>query len=339
LRGRRSVDNAWMKGWMPALGVLLVAAGVVMWGLHRRVPPAAPVVLQAAQLDTPPASTPVEPPLPRMERPALGQRPGTLPAVAQRFAAARDYYDFAESVFAAAQAGDGEAQFYLSEALTYCDVGYKLYFRKDGTRRSLEEAQLRVSSRTTWEIDEVQRVHERCHRIQEGEPSQFGKAAEWMKRARNERHPVALARMAGELAGKIVSTQSELPEGTPLSAADLALRDRARELALEALRSRDPAAIFEAGFVADLFGPRDEPYGTRFEAWALVACQRGLDCSPEAPWVEFLCRNDTNCQPGESGLEWIRRRSNNSLEIERLAAELGAKLDAGKWNELGFDVD
>jgi hypothetical protein len=71
-----------------------------------------------------------------------------------------------------------------------------------------------------------------------GSPARGGRRG-----AQEVRHPVALARLASALVGEIGSSQLNLPKGTPLTAENLARREHARELTLEALRSRDAAEL------------------------------------------------------------------------------------------------
>jgi hypothetical protein len=71
--------------------------------------------------------------------------------------------------------------------------------------------------------------------------------------------------------------------------------------------------------------------------WRLAACQRGFDCSQTAEWYRVMCRSDPNCQPYETGVDFIRRlRADDFAEIERRAADLNAKIDAGRFDELGI---
>jgi hypothetical protein len=73
-------------------------------------------------------------------------------------------------------------------------------------------------------------------------------------------------------------------------------------------------------------------------AWRLAACERGYDCSDRAEWRQVMCRGDYNCQPGESAADLIHRATGNDFpEIEELASSLNAKIDAGKFDELGLN--
>lgn len=109
-----------------------------------------------------------------------------------------------------------------------------------------------------------------------------------------------------------------------------------RSLGRQALEPREPGVLLElADTAAFLANPDDaELHGC---AWVLLGCQRGANCSADVPWMRVMCRYDLNCQTGESGVQYMQRaRANEYLEIERLAAEIGANLDAGNWDALGF---
>ncbi len=50
---------------------------------------------------------------------------------------ASNYYDFVSSIIESARAGDSDAQYYLSEALNYCNRGYRAYFERPGHTRTV----------------------------------------------------------------------------------------------------------------------------------------------------------------------------------------------------------
>jgi hypothetical protein len=326
-----------MKGWMPAAGVLLVAAGVALWIFERDRPQLkAPATVQPLPVSAP--AVPAEPPLsetaatPAANEPTPASPPPAAPEWARRFATAADHHDFIESVFPAARKGDAKAQFYLSEALLYCDRGYRVYFdhRNAPGRRTLDEALYRIRNREPWETEEAKRVHARCHRFQERrDRGQFGSAPEWLVRAAEGGNPMALARRAGALYTELVVREGVTPADTEKLAS-------LRSLGRSALQSREPGVLLELAATAAFLATSDhrDPHSW---AWVLLGCQRGADCSPEVPWVQMACRYDLNCQMGESGVQFMQRAlANEYPEIERLAAEVGANLDAGNWEALGF---
>jgi hypothetical protein len=68
-------------------------------------------------------------------------------------------------------------------------------------------------------------------------------------------------------------------------------------------------------------------------AWVYVACQRGLDCSATSQWA-------VNCKPKcdvstPEGI-MIYWSFGEWPAVQQRAMELNAKLDAGKWDELGL---
>ena len=103
-------------------------------------------------------------------------------------------------------------------------------------------------------------------------------------------------------------------------------------LAREAIRSKDPAAIFQLAYVETITGRSGTPEDVA-GAWMLAACQRGLECGRASEQFQFLCNWDPACQQSETLVDLFRRRPRFD-EFQRLANELNAKLDANRFAEI-----
>ncbi len=115
------------------------------------------------------------------------------------------------------------------------------------------------------------------------------------------------------------------------------MREQRRLMVAIAIRSRDPAVIWEVGNTP--LGPPPEvgELSTDHLPWYLAACQRGLDCSPQSETVRQMCRFDPSCQPYESATDILRRGNENEFpELEARARWVNEKIDAGDWEALGF---
>jgi hypothetical protein len=127
-------------------------------------------------------------------------------------------------------------------------------------------------------------------------------------------------------------------EGVSDAGDDTAREKESRRLASMAIRSRDPAVIWEIADspLSSNVDADGEPDGGEL-AWFLAACQRGVDCSAQSDAVRALCRYDQNCQPYESVADLFRRtRGDDFPEIEARARWINEKIDAGDWEALGF---
>ncbi len=237
-----------------------------------------------------------------------------------RFHASADLWQFAESIHPAAQAGDPAAQYYLSRTLKYCDDSFRFYFVRGNRRRTLDEGMQWASTRAGLEAEEAREVHARCSRLQETSHS-FGTAGEWLSASKEKGFSLAMIDTARQLA---------VTAGVSGATQHVEMRDEAKRLALRALESKDPQVIFDMGDLAVLFVEDMKKASQEQWVWRLAACKRGYECGPDAEWVQLQCRFDPNCQPYESGIDFIRRMNSEDFdEIERLANDLNARLDAG----------
>jgi hypothetical protein len=274
----------------------------------------------------------VSSPRPSSAAPVVPLAPDTAPSSPEGDAAPAerdlgDYLAKADAILAKAQGGDADAQYALYRLLFECDDGYRGYFDHRNKRRSLDEALQIASTRgPAMNIDDVNEIYQKCHRLKEGDSSRLGKAEDWLRKSADARNPTAQVVLAQKLFGEAVMGET---------AADAAKRDEAKKLARDALRSKDPAVVWEVGDLTLLFSDDEKATHDQW-VWKVAACQRGYDCSHSAEWRKAYCRFDMNCQPYETGLDVIRRLTKSDYDqIEQEAKELNARLDADNFDDLG----
>ena len=256
---------------------------------------------------------------------------------AEHFRDATDYREFLASLLNSAQNGDRDAQYYVSAALRFCNVGYRSYFdRGNKRRRTLDEAMQHATQLPGFSSDEARNVYDKCHVLKEGDASQFGSADEWLAASAAAGQPLAQATRAIDL---FLQSKIAVADGSgTLSASGkdpAELRRSSITLAMEAIKSKDPEVLWKMGdmqtAVTDSWSEADREQWV----WRLAACQRGFDCSAKASWYEFSCRFDSLCQPGETGVDYIRRATANDFDsVQEEARALNANIEAGKWGEL-----
>ncbi len=167
--------------------------------------------------------------------------------------------------------------------------------------------------------DEAREVYTRCQRLKDKSLASppFGDSDDWLLAASNGGYPLAQVTLASELFGESL-----------IGADDNGKREEAKRLAALALRSKDPAVLWESADLVLLYSHDGDDTSQQQWIWRVAACQRGYDCSPSGDWRGY-CRFDNACQPYETALDWIRRIHGEDFdEIEQKARELNAKLDA-----------
>ena len=302
-------------GWTALVAALCAVVAVLWWrtGVERAQPvdAAVPTPLPpttVASVDARVVAQESVPPSPDSPPPVQ------VADYAAQLRAASDYLEFMNSLIAAARAGDHAAQFYIFRALDYCAVDYRFYVDRGSTRRTLDDALKWAAMHWPYETETVRLVYARCHPFMKSAIEGEGPG------------PVGMAAKRQELDG--VSAPG-----------DGAAREKeSRRLASMAIRSRDPAVIWEiADSPLNKSGGDDEPDGINDQAWFLAACQRGFDCSPQSNAVRGFCRYDQGCQPYESVSDIFRRANGNEYpQIEDRARWINEKIDAGDWEALGF---
>jgi hypothetical protein len=254
------------------------------------------------------------------------------------FSKSHNYWEFAHSILAAANAGNADAQFFLSKAIAFCDQANKMYFELDGKKLSLDEG-LKTARQLRQPPEAALAIFERCHQFQESDASELGTSQDWLAKATDAGQPLAQASTATQMLMQKVFRGTKGAAPTPENTAPLIGNGMdPDELLRAALRSRDPEVMYTIGLYQGLLGPRGSEVTTNGLAWKLVACQQGFDCSAGADWVKFACGIGATCDTSSpEGL--IRSFAGDDWpNVQQRALEISAQVDAGLWNELGLYI-
>jgi hypothetical protein len=254
--------------------------------------------------------------------------------------AAEDYRRFADSIRAEAEDGEPEAQFYLSEALRYCQQNLFRYFLVPGKPvRTLDEAQVRWATRSpSYQVEsrrrEIAEIYSRCHTFLDdpASKSQMEGWANWLDKAADNGYPLGQAIKATMVqdAGRLAQLNTD-----PNVRVDRGAMSRSHDLALSAVQSGDPAVLWVMSDLVDETSQPQDRAGVVSGAWRLLACQQGYDCSAESEWLRNECSISTACVPGETGQEYLKNAlGNNFDEAQSLAKDIDAKIKAKDWNSL-----
>ena len=321
------------------MGVLM-ACVIGSWWLRapsvgHTAPPEAPSVAPLEMPDRTRAQA-VDVPVPGATR-EIQPGDGAAPLIDDdaRLRASQDYFEFAQETWPRARQGDASAQYYLSNALTYCESLYDWYFivhLPEGAvrHRTLDEALQLTAARPVFTPDDVRDIQQRCQKLRRIEPPPFGSSREWLDAAIGNGFPLAQASAALNFA----------LQGYERGDADKAgaARAAARQMALDALRTRDPRVMAQLGDVAANLAADDPAEARKVQwVWPLAACLRETNCESMTDWSRLFCNVDTQCQPFETPVDIIRRQAGNDYdEVERRARELNQKIDAGTLDEADF---
>jgi hypothetical protein len=319
-----------------SLGATLAAilGGVWYAQAHRQVdlpPPSAkaqipPALAQERHKELPPVSTP---------QPV---KPIVAESMATTFRNAKDYAEFTHKIRAEAEAGDGNAQYYMQKALHYCDDRLSSFFHVNSKRpRTLDEAradEVRMGSSKHPEMmqQEITAVYERCHTFLEDAEvrPELKQWTAWRDKAADNGVPAAESLKAQELWQQYLTAQY----GQDSTHADPATPGKVHELILNALQSGDPQVFWN---MADLMKDQSdlstqasrEKWVMIDNAWQLLACQRGFDCSAQAEWLRVACSTGLVCTPGETGQQLLEQMSSDHWDhVKAMANEIGAAVDA-----------
>jgi hypothetical protein len=250
-----------------------------------------------------------------------------------------NYLIFSRTALTSAKAGDADAQYYLGKALWFCDLTYRMYFKKNGQLLGLDEALVR-SAAMHRSNSFTQSIYDRCHDLEEAGTGQFGSADEWFNKAAAANQPVAQATVAFDaLAHESVLPNVQTTEVAPIDGASTSQVPKVdpRALLVAAAKSGDPEALWNIGLAQGYLAPNYNDKLTNQLAWWLVSCQRGLDCSTQADWLQIECPFDKACPPGTTGMEFLHNSSaGNWTQVEQRAQQLNAELNAGQWDDLGL---
>jgi hypothetical protein len=263
--------------------------------------------------------SPVAPPRPITKPTAAAKSPD----YAAQFRSAGDLLSFLEALAPAAAEGDVDALYYLGVASRRCTREYSKLFGPPGREMTLDEA-LEKEYWTKYYEQLARKIHGQCQRFKAVAANPFTEWRDLLDAAAEAGSGPAKALLAFEMQNGMIRARDPTARGLMTS--------EIRTLAKEAIRSKDPEAIFQLAYVESITGRSGTPDDVA-SAWMLAACQRGLECGPASEQFQFFCKWDPACQPSETLVDLFRRRPGFD-DFQRLANELNAKLDADRFDEI-----
>ena len=248
------------------------------------------------------------------------------------FNSSKNYLEFARAAIGPAKAGNADAAFYLGKALSFCDVRYRELFFHNYHEVSLEEA-LALHPADQRSASIARSVYQQCHDLSavKNRETEFGKAGEWIKSAASQGQPGAQSIEAiNALQQKIFASTAEADKSTS--------NDNGDPLALlqTAVESKDPEALIAAGYAQGLINQSFSDKMLNQFAWWLVGCNRGMDCSINSNFMQQICQTNF-CLDDLPARDTICMLAGSDCQaIEQRAQAIEDKIDAGAWDQLGF---
>jgi len=112
------------------------------------------------------------------------------------------------------------------------------------------------------------------------------------------------------------------------------------ELLADAVRSKQPEVLFDVGTVQTSLVSDSQDGRVRQLAWYMVACQRGLDCTSGAEWLQMQCPvMSALCGTFSDPTDYIRSMAEDHWpEVQLLSQQISDNLDSGNWDQLGLGL-
>lgn len=218
-----------------------------------------------------------------------------------RFREAKDYARFVAEIAPLASTGNPEAEYLMAKSLKWCAQISRLYFVKPNSEvRTLEEVQAIAAARPVGlSQEEIVMIYTRCRGFLE-DPEMLKTSLtwnQWLDKAVDAGYPAAIAQQA------LLSEEAQ-----------------ARDLALSAVQSGDPDAIFSMSDWVRTGTRTEEETATLISAWKILACQKGYDCGPGSDWMLSACSWNPQCANGRTYTDVLQRQLGSQYdEAVRLA--------------------
>jgi len=246
----------------------------------------------------------------------------------------RNDWELAHQLLSAAQAGDPDAQYYLSAVINYCEGAMNLYFTQRGERLTLAEGLAKAAKRS--QEYNAQEAFDRCHQFQETDATaELGSAQDWLDSATRNGQPIAQATTADRML-----TQDYLKNAIPVGSQNgmtIGISSgappdpQAVALLRAAVKSVEPEVLEIIGLEQNQLQTSRLARTVDEIAWIYVACQRGLNCSATSHWA-VDCPDNCNVSTPESIImAWSR---DDWPAVQARANEINANIDAGRWDAL-----
>jgi hypothetical protein len=252
-----------------------------------------------------------------------------------------DDWELAIQLLGAAKAGDRDAQYHLFALIDDCETLMDYYFTRDDVPLTFDEGLEKASNVSQKQQAREGFVH--CQRFRDHNVAlELGSAKYWLERATQNGQPLAQAVTARRRLDQDARATAIPLAGNPATGFSISIPSgappdkRAVDLLRAAVKSLDPQVLEIIGYEqTELHGSRMGETVDRF-AWLYVACQRGLNCSPTSHWATDCPTNCDVSTPERIIMAWSRDEWH---AVQQRAQEINAKLDAGKWDELGLGRD
>ena len=251
-------------------------------------------------------------------------RPGR-PAIDPRDARkkATDYRQLVNLLLPLANSGSAAAQYELASALHYCDVNsHLLISRTTGAVKTPEEIHqlnMKLPENTQSLVEEA---YQRCRSFTD-DLSLLKTSSVWLDQAAKAGYPPATFMKADLL------MQNHLVDGNS------AALQQAKQQAIVASTSADPAVLFGMADFVDGAGKSREQAGQLISAWWLLGCESGYDCSAESDAIKGICTVDAQCANKPTVVEEIQRINGaNFGEVQQLAEQIRAAVNSHDPEEI-----
>lgn len=271
----------------------------------------------------------------------IGSTATSTSAIVPLLAKTRDDWELATELFGSAKAGDRNAQYQLFAVIDDCETLMGYYFTRNDTPLTLAEGIAKAANASQKAQAQDAFVH--CHRFPDHNVAlEIGSAEYWLNKATENGQAVAQAitarnKLDEDARNTAVPLASNPAAGISISIASGAPPDRrAVDLLRAGVKSLDPQVLAIIGNEqTSLHGSRMAETVDRY-AWIYVACQHGLNCSATSHWATDCPTGCDVSTPEGIIMAWSREEW---PAVKERASELNAKLNAGKWNDLGLGHD
>jgi hypothetical protein len=298
------------------LGLVALVTVAVTWRLHAsRVQPPRVVIKIASAAPSSPQAT-------NADRQVSQPISAVDPREARR--KATDYRQLVSLLFPLAKAGSAAAQYELASALHYCDEEWRtrVFSRASGAIRTPEEMRQLYAKLPANTQSLLTEADQRCHRFL-SDLDILDTSNEWLDQAVKAYYPPA------------VFMNADLTMKMHLTDGDAAATQQARQQAIIASTSADPAVLFGMADFVDGTGKSTEQAGKLISAWWLLACENGYDCGPESDAIKGICTVDPQCADKPSFVENLERMNGiNFGEVQQLAEQIRAAVNSHDPEEI-----
>lgn len=296
---------------------------LVSWKAFR------PVSVQTARQSMTTVGQPASQPIPTNAA-SLSVPPPEEKSLRRRFGEAKDYARFVAEIEPAARAGNPEAEYLMAKSLKWCAEVSRLYFiRPNGEARTLEDAQANAAARPVGvSVAQMATMYNRCRSFLEDPELRTLPASwnQWLDKAVEAGYPAAIAQHASLLESQLLmeshSTLTQPDRGVDAEA-------QARDLAVGAVESGDPDAIFSMSDWVRTGQRTEEETATLISAWRLLACQHGADCGPDSDWMLSVCSWNPQCADGRTYTDYLQQQLGSHYDdAVRLAKSIDGAIAA-----------